>query len=640
MEDGAPKMSLLYQIAICYDFGSIDSALYYCELAAQLSQQEENDRWICRSNSKLTILYARSGRYQDAEVSVQKCANSCKTDLEFSKVYNNNAIYYGISNQPLKAIDALTKSLTINTKMGNADGQAKSLMNLAANYENLSDHERALDYLTQALTINDSLGKEVNLAINYGMLSMVYEAINDNDKALHMLDQSIEITSRLDMQQRLAFAYFNKGKVLKKLRRKEEAIQHYLNSKVILEEIGDELSLVPVIDALAQLYMEEGKLEKALRLTDNNILRAEQTNDRRNYVINLVTRGRIHLERRQFQSAYDDAFRSLAFAEDNAVLEEKLQSYELLVRLDSITGNYQQGVRHLREMASLKDSLISIAEVEKIAELNTRLETKDKEKEISLLAKDNELKATQLAQQKRNITIGFLFAALLLGLAIYLSMQRRILRQTKGDLETSLAEKETLLKEIHHRVKNNLQLITSLLNLQADSDDSQSIEDFLYKGQNRVKSMALIHEQLYQSVNISSINMEEYIQQLVQSILQSFGMKGETIQLQIKADSIQLDIDQAIPLGLIINELVNNSLKHAFEEQVNGQLSVSLEQQEDQVLLTVSDNGRGIEINSQSSDTLGIQLVQLLTKQLQCKLRFITEQGTAAIISFQTPQYT
>ena len=215
----------------------------------------------------------------------------------------------------------------------------------------------------------------------------------------------------------------------------------------------------------------------------------------------------------------------------------------------------------------------------------------------------------------------------------FLIWQRNRLRKTQQQLSHSLEEKETLLKEIHHRVKNNLQLITSLLNLQADGESEQTVEEFLYKGRTRVKSMALIHEHLYRSNNLANIDMQSYVQELVDSIFDSFGAVDSNITYQLEAQPTELDIDKAIPLGLIINELVSNSLKHAFENQPQGQIQIKLKNQANQVDIRIQDNGKGF-LSTENPNSLGLQLVRILVRQLKGSFHLHADQGTQADISF------
>ncbi|MCU0537668.1 MAG: PAS domain S-box protein [Hydrococcus sp. Prado102] len=193
-------------------------------------------------------------------------------------------------------------------------------------------------------------------------------------------------------------------------------------------------------------------------------------------------------------------------------------------------------------------------------------------------------------------------------------------------------EQEVLLQEIHHRVKNNLQVICSLLNLQSRSLKDPFILDLFRDSQNRVKSMALIHEKLYQSNNFSSINMAEYIHDLANNLLRSYASKNSNIKLKIEIQqNFSMDIDSAVPCGLIINELVTNSLKYAFNPASKGEISIQATcDREKNLILTIKDNGRGLPENFdlENTKTLGLKLVKNLINQLRAKLAIDSQSGT------------
>jgi PAS domain S-box-containing protein len=205
-------------------------------------------------------------------------------------------------------------------------------------------------------------------------------------------------------------------------------------------------------------------------------------------------------------------------------------------------------------------------------------------------------------------------------------------------LKASLLEKEILLKEIHHRVKNNLQIICSLLNLQSNTiDDPQALVQF-QDSQNRIRSMALIHERLYQSKNLGLIDFGPYLSDLATSLVQTYRRQAQNTRLDVEADSMMLDIDTAIPCGLIINELVSNALKHAFPDARPGLIHVEMRHsaEQRQYHLIIADDGVGIEQEqlSQFTASLGLQLVQSLTRQLGGKVEVSGAAGTRFDIRF------
>jgi two-component sensor histidine kinase len=211
-------------------------------------------------------------------------------------------------------------------------------------------------------------------------------------------------------------------------------------------------------------------------------------------------------------------------------------------------------------------------------------------------------------------------------------------KRAEEQLKASLKEKEVLLKEIHHRVKNNLQIISSLLKLQSAYIKEQQAVDMFKDSQNRIRSMALIHEKLYQSKDLSKIDFAEYIRDLTFNLLRSYKSNSQIISLKTTVNDIWLNIDTAIPCGLIINELVSNSLKHAFTPtNRENQISINLNSDGDKnFLLIISDNGCGFpqELDFRNTESLGLELVCTLTEQLEGTIELDSSTGTSFKINF------
>jgi len=209
-------------------------------------------------------------------------------------------------------------------------------------------------------------------------------------------------------------------------------------------------------------------------------------------------------------------------------------------------------------------------------------------------------------------------------------------KQAEEQIEASLLEKEVLLKEIYHRVKNNLQVISSLLNLQSEYiKDKQDLEIFK-ESQQRIGSMALIHEKLYQSKDLAMINFGEYVQDLVASLFSTYEVNTDALALTINIDNILLGLDAAIPCALIINELVSNSLKYAFPAGKTGEIHIIADTNDDLFTLNVSDNGIGLppDFDFKNTSTLGLQLVDILTNQLSGNIKITCNQGVKFKIKF------
>jgi two-component sensor histidine kinase len=203
-----------------------------------------------------------------------------------------------------------------------------------------------------------------------------------------------------------------------------------------------------------------------------------------------------------------------------------------------------------------------------------------------------------------------------------------------------LEEKEVLLKEIHHRVKNNLQVISSLLYLQSRQvQDSETLEMFL-DSQHRVRSMALVHERLYENGDLARVDSADYIHDLARYLRRAYGTDSGAVTLDVQVDEVPLDIDTAIPCGLIINELVSNAMKHAFPDDREGEIIIGLSRDPaGQYVLTVRDNGVGMPegVAPRSTGSLGLRLVSRLVDQLEASIELDRNGGTGFTIKFSGP---
>jgi PAS domain S-box-containing protein len=210
-------------------------------------------------------------------------------------------------------------------------------------------------------------------------------------------------------------------------------------------------------------------------------------------------------------------------------------------------------------------------------------------------------------------------------------------RQAEAQLTASLREKEVLLKEVHHRVKNNLQIVSSLLELQSDALDDAALLAQFRDSQDRIRSMALVHETLYQSQELARLDLARYIHTLSAQLVQSYNIDPQRISVRIQVDPIVLDMDQAIPCGLILNELLSNAFKYAFPQNRTGEVHVELHADTaQQAALVVRDNGIGFpdEIDFRHTESLGLQLVAMLTEQLQGTIALERADGTTFTLTF------
>ncbi|MDI6643836.1 MAG: histidine kinase dimerization/phosphoacceptor domain -containing protein [Methanobacteriaceae archaeon] len=214
-------------------------------------------------------------------------------------------------------------------------------------------------------------------------------------------------------------------------------------------------------------------------------------------------------------------------------------------------------------------------------------------------------------------------------------------KKFEKELKSSLEEKELLLREIHHRVKNNLQIISSLLSLQSRNIKDEKYLGIFKESQNRVKSVSHIHEYLYQSRKMTKINLSDYIRRIITDLRYSYGLDPEKVQIKVEIEKINLNIETATPLGLIITELVSNSIKHAFPDKEKGEITIKITRINNKFLLEVSDNGVGIseDLILEKSDSLGLKLVNTLVEQIDGNMELDVTKGTNFKINFKELKY-
>lgn len=217
-----------------------------------------------------------------------------------------------------------------------------------------------------------------------------------------------------------------------------------------------------------------------------------------------------------------------------------------------------------------------------------------------------------------------------------ISLRRQVDKQTR-ELQKSLEEKETLLNEIHHRVKNSLSIVSGLIGLQIDSTDNKGARQVLQDSQSRIQSVALIHQKLYQLDSTDEVRLDIYVKDLVEAIHGTFAEYTEAVDLKFDMDSVRLDVEKVIPCGLLINELVVNAFKHAFSKNSAGLLKVTLEQENGQIELSVADNGPGLpeDFSMGNSDSLGSMLIDTFASQLEAETEIIeSDDGTEFAFRF------
>jgi len=383
---------------------------------------------------------------------------------------------------------------------------------------------------------------------------------------------------------------------------------------------------------IAKCHVMLGEYEEAIPLLETSIetlKKSPNNNDQSEVVENTMFLAEANLQLERFT----EAKKHLDTEFDNITVLQIIKRNSLLAAFYDKVENYKNASIYYKRNERIKDSLAKKQSALIKQQLVTIVANEDLENSQRLIDEQkriNELARSEMKAKDERINLVFISLIFtLLGFAglVYAYLKsiknQRLIAEQKHIIENSLVEKDSLLKEIHHRVKNNLQMVSSLLSLQTKNTRSKAAIVALEEGKSRVKAMALIHQKLYQNDDLSVIEMQGYIESLINSVQSVYKKGGHNISITIDAEGTELDIDRAIPFGLILNELVSNSFKYAFpENDDNGKIYIHLRKNGDQGYFEYTDNGVGLpdDTDERSNSSMGIRLINRLVNQLQSKL--------------------
>ena len=497
-------------------------------------------------------------------------------------------------------------------------------------YERRGQLDKAADYALEGLRLGEELNDKKAIALAYSDLSNIFWKQAKYDKGLKYGIKSVVIFEErgiIDLD--YDFTLYVVANNFLKLNRYDEALKYYEHSLAIGERYGFYNNLSDVYISLVDLYAYLGKYRKAESAGLNAVKYATYLDNDFMLMRSWLSIGKLQNLQGKYKYAIESLQKSLDVATTEFGDEYYLsQAYEALGKAYAGDHEYMEAYKAFSKYDGLKKEIFTAESDQRIALLQTEFEVAQKEDTILM-------QQGTIRKQKSNQMLTSIITGLLLFLLIVGVVAIRINRKKNKLLQQQNQEKEFLIKEIHHRVKNNLEVVSSLLSLQSTHIDDKKIKDNMLQIQNRIQSMSMIHQNLYQGKNLGSIEMKNYFNILGDYVLQSYGTE-QRIVMVYDMEELELNVDIATPIGLIVNELITNSLKYAFPNNLTGVITIKLVQKFEHLELTVTDNGVGIQKGKELSGTgFGTQLITLLTKQLDGKMVLHQEKGTSVSFEFQ-----
>jgi len=510
---------------------------------------------------------------------------------------------------------------------------------------------KALQHYQLAINDFSLLNDNLNIGNLYNKIGITYRKTKDKEKEEQAYLMSIEYLLKTDTTSNLGQAYNNLAELYIDNGRVQEALQMLEDAKYIFEKVGYTKGLCGYYAVLGYYYIEKEPPEyaKVIDYMTKSIPIAEEQNDLRQLADATYFLGQAYLFSDRPYKALKALNKGYKIALDNQFEHERLQISYVLYEAYKHIQNSKKTIEYLEIYTALNDSILNENKLKEFTQLDMSFKFMHKQisDSIQQLQKEQRLvfnhEQELLKQYHIKIILFFsLGIVLLVAIFIYLYAKRNrkqavLLNEKNTIINTALDEKVLLLEEVHHRVKNNFQLVSSLLELQSKEIVDEKALKTISEGQNRVRAMALIHQKLYESDDIKNIDFKDYCTLLIDELTSNYGL-GKTIETEVDVESQHFDIDTAIPLGLMLNELIVNAFKYAFNDDDENKLFVSIKTHTDSnYILIVKDTGPGLPVafNISKTKSLGLRLVRRLAKQLYGTFEYRYDNGSTFSIIFK-----
>ncbi len=500
-----------------------------------------------------------------------------------------------------------------------------------------ADYAQANAYVYKALDIFEKTQNKRGIAICYAAIGELKYYERSYAQGVEWCDKAIAILKTLDAPKDLADAYRLKAfDMLFADVNHEEALVTINKAIDLYRSIGETgIPMMSAINWRGNIYKYMDRYDEAIADYQTNFDNSEKMGLERYLIPSLGNIGHVYLMQGKYKEALPYKLRAIDLIKKTGSIRNLWENYMHVSNIYESLGDYKLALfyHHLYAQAheEFKDNTIHGLESEAEKKYVTG------QKNATIYFQDE-----KIAQQKRAqtlyIILAVLLAFILFGLLYYYRKRQKKNQELQvlySQLDTKNKQNELLLKEIHHRVKNNLELVKSLLALQSAKLEDSATKDAMIASQNRVQSMGIIHQKLYQGENLGSIEMKDYFVNLGEGILDTFNAEDK-VKIECAMENLELDVDTALPIGLIVNELLTNALKYAFPKDGKGNIFISLSQSTPETLtLKVADNGVGKVFGLAPKGTgFGSQLIQLLTQQLNGNMIEKNNGGTSVEFLF------
>ncbi len=577
--------------------------------------------------------------------------------LSMAKEDTNKVIFLNrlcikyINSDPNKALTCAQLGETLATHLNYKVGKALCLDNIGTLYCNKGEYEHALVNYFKALKINEALGNRKGISNNLNNIGIIYRILKKFDTALEYQFKGLKIDEGLGNKVAIAKDNISIGNIYYDAENYKEAMTYYNKALKYFVETSDKKNTASVLNNIGAIYFNRNNFQLAVEYFSRAVKIYESEGDKYGVAMDLNNIAEVYAAQKKYENALEYYNKSLALSTEISAKDLLQANYNGLSEVSAKMNNYNAAYEYHKLYFDITNSIMNSETNSRINELVIKYETEKKEKENALLKAENTKQSFLHNNQKEitNYLIMGLIIVSLIGFTFFGRSRRKekekenlekIVSERTAELNFKNKQKELMLQEIHHRVKNNLQVISSLLRLQTNYKGAKDVDEILNNCIDRIKCMAILHDKLCQANDYSEINLQEYFSELTSYVSKNYDNVSPNTKIELNVTPLTLHINKLIPCGLIINELVSNAYKYAFKESsLNNLIQISFSKNDlnDTYQLTVRDNGKGIPENFDLDiqGGLGMVIVQSLVEQLDGTLSFERNNGTIINVLFQ-----
>jgi len=552
-----------------------------------------------------------------------------------------NQWMYDFTTQELKSILPISNKTNLNNKEKMfLKYYSNSLNNLGVIYNTEGELPKALEYYYKSLNQRELIKDSLGLAEALSNIGNIYATQGDIEKALEFTEKSLDI-SKLIGSEVHGIILSNLGRLYRKKGNKEKAIFYYKEGLMLNKKLNNVAGVVNSLSLIGLIHETDGDFDKSLTYLLKNIIILKESGNQNGFITTLTNIARVYYKKGEIVKAKNYGERAMALSKNQGDPQQLLIVSSLLSSIYQKENNWKKAFEMETLHFKMQDSIQNTEIETSLIKQASKYDLDKKQQEIALLSVKNEVQELKLNRNKASIlliSIALLSALILAFLAYRGYKEKRyinkLLKRQKKEISRKHDDKKIMLKEIHHRVKNNLQVVYSLLRMQSSKNSDKKVINVFKETQGRVLSMAKLHEKMYQSGDLKCLNAKEHITMLIEGIVKNNTLEKE-VKLNLAIDDIYLDSQIMMPLSLIINEMITNSLKYAFEGRKKGTITVKLNSTAPTTNeLYIADNGVGYT-PKKVSEGLGVKLIKSFTRQLNGTLEKISDNGTAFKLTFE-----